>query len=137
MMRMRETEIEWDREGKKVNEMERAGREGRAQRKEGKRSSYDGREWTETIMENLQNYRSLSLKDTPAYVDPTLTETSTGTTCSRTSKQQTIVKFIIYLEYDVMPIHQNQIILPKPFRFRKNSFLISRTTENLFIISVF
>lgn len=32
---------------------ERAGREGREQRKEGKRSSYDGKEWTEVIMENL------------------------------------------------------------------------------------
>lgn len=84
---------------------ERAGREGREQRKEGKRFSYDGREWTETIMENLKNCSSLSLKDTPAYVDPTLTETSTGTTSSRTRKQQTIVNFIIYLEYDIMPIY--------------------------------
>lgn len=116
---------------------ERAGREGREQRKEGKRSSYDGKEWTEVIMENLQNYRSLPLKDTPAHVDPSLTETTTGTTCSRTSKQQSIVNFMIYIEYDVMPIYQKEIILPKPFRFRKSSFLISRTTENLFIINVF
>lgn len=38
----RESEGEWDREGKKLNEMEKkTGREGREQRKEGKRSSYD------------------------------------------------------------------------------------------------
>lgn len=113
---------------------ERAGRE---QRKEGKRSPYDGREWTETIMENLQNYSHLSLKDTPAYVDLTLTETPMGTICSRTSKQQSIANFIIYLEYNIMAVCQKEIILPKPFRFRKTSFLISRTTENLFIMSVF
>lgn len=88
-------------------------------------------------MENLQNYRSLSLKDTPAYVDPTLTETPMGTTCSRTSKQQSVVNFIIYLEYEVMPIYHKEIFLPKPLRFRKSSFLISRTTENLFIMRVF
>lgn len=76
-------------------------------------------------------------KKTPAYLDLALTETPKGTTCSRTSKQQSIVNFIIYLQYEVMPIYQKEIILPKPFRFRKSRFLISRTTENLFIMSVF
>lgn len=67
VMGRREIEREWDREGKKVNKVERKNKQGRReQRKEGKRSLYDGREWTETIRENLQNYRSLSLKDTPA-----------------------------------------------------------------------
>lgn len=112
VMGRREIEREWDREGKKVNKVERKNKQGRReQRKEGKRSLYDEREWTETIRENLQNYRSLSLKDTPAYVDPTLTETPTGTTCSRSSKQQSIINFMIYLEYDVMPIYQKEIIL--------------------------
>lgn len=42
MIGKRESEGEWDREGKKLNEMEKkTGREGREQRKEGKRSSYD------------------------------------------------------------------------------------------------
>lgn len=89
---MKESGIQMEREGMRWRE--RAGREGRREQgKEGKRPSYDGRERTEIIMENLLNYWSLlrTNKDTPAYVDPNLTVNTMGSTCSRTSKQQSIV----------------------------------------------